>query len=112
MAGSDFLLDTNIMAAILNQEPGIEKRLAGATIYLPSIALGELYFCARKSAHVVENRERISRFVEGYPVLACDQSTADHYGQIKFNLRRKGRPIPDNDGWIAALAMHHDLTLG
>jgi tRNA(fMet)-specific endonuclease VapC len=26
-------------------------------------------------------------------------------------LRLKGRPIPENDVWIAAIALQHDLTL-
>jgi len=26
-------------------------------------------------------------------------------------LRKKGRPIPENDIWIAAIAFQHDLTL-
>lgn len=30
-------------------------------------------------------------------------------GQIK--LRLKGRPLPENDVWIAALAMQYALTL-
>ena len=37
--------------------------------------------------------------------------TASLYGTIKANLRKKGKPIPENDIWIAAIAMQHDLTL-
>jgi tRNA(fMet)-specific endonuclease VapC len=28
---------------------------------------------------------------------------------IKASLRRKGKPIPENDIWIAAIALQHDL---
>lgn len=111
MAGSNLLLDTNVMAAILNKEPGIEKRLMGTTIHLSCIALGELYFGAYKSTRVADNLQRIAQFVEGYSVLMCDQPTADRYGQIKVGLRQKGRPIPENDIWIAAMALQYDLTL-
>ena len=45
------------------------------------------------------------------PVLGCDAHTARHYGQIKDDLRRKGQPIPENDIWIAAIALRHGLTL-
>jgi tRNA(fMet)-specific endonuclease VapC len=34
-----------------------------------------------------------------------------NYGQIKAELESKGRPIPDNDMWIAAIARQHNLTL-
>jgi tRNA(fMet)-specific endonuclease VapC len=44
-------------------------------------------------------------------VLGCDTATARQYGRIKNALRARGRPIPDNDIWIAAIALQHDLTL-
>jgi tRNA(fMet)-specific endonuclease VapC len=36
---------------------------------------------------------------------------AVYYGQIRASLRKRGRPIPDNDIWIAATAQHHQLTV-
>lgn len=33
------------------------------------------------------------------------------YGEIKALLRQKGKPIPDNDIWMAASARQHLLTL-
>jgi hypothetical protein len=33
------------------------------------------------------------------------------YGEIKAELAQGGRPIPDNDLWIVALARQHDLPL-
>ncbi len=44
-------------------------------------------------------------------VFACDLGTAQWYGTIKDQLRWKGRPILDNDIWIAAIAMQHGLIL-
>ncbi|HID51436.1 MAG TPA: type II toxin-antitoxin system VapC family toxin [Anaerolineae bacterium] len=44
-------------------------------------------------------------------MLSCDIGTAHVYGKVKDNLRKKGRPIPENDVWIAALAIEHNLTL-
>jgi tRNA(fMet)-specific endonuclease VapC len=46
-----------------------------------------------------------------FPVLACDAETAQHYGRIRNVLLAKGRPIPENDIWIAASARQHGLTL-
>jgi tRNA(fMet)-specific endonuclease VapC len=54
---------------------------------------------------------RTEEFATANSVLACDLETARHYGRIKDGLRRKGRPLPENDIWIAALARQHDLTL-
>ncbi len=36
-----------------------------------------------------------------------DEETADTYAQVRAELRRAGRPIPENDVWIAALARQH-----
>ncbi|RLB16513.1 MAG: VapC toxin family PIN domain ribonuclease, partial [Deltaproteobacteria bacterium] len=33
------------------------------------------------------------------------------YAKIKNALREKGRPIPENDIWIAAIAVQYNLTL-
>ncbi len=44
-------------------------------------------------------------------VLLCDVETARYYGDIKNQLRLKGRPLPENDIWIAAVALQHNLTL-
>jgi len=43
--------------------------------------------------------------------LLYDLTTAQQYGESKNALRAKGRPIPENDLWIAALALQYDLTL-
>ena len=41
----------------------------------------------------------------------CDGETAKHYGVIKSQLKKKGRPIPENDIWIGAIAKQHSLIL-
>ncbi len=33
--------------------------------------------------------------------------TAKVYGKIKSQLKMKGKPIPENDIWIASLAQQH-----
>jgi tRNA(fMet)-specific endonuclease VapC len=80
-------------------------------VYLPVVVVGELIFGALKSTRVDKNIARIDEFVSANSVLSCDLDTAGHYGQIKCRLRGKGRPLPENDIWIAALALQHDLTL-
>ena len=68
-------------------------------------------FCARKSTRVQDNLARIDDFASTNVVLACDTETARRYGEIKERLRARGRPIPENDIWIAAIALQHALTL-
>jgi tRNA(fMet)-specific endonuclease VapC len=44
-------------------------------------------------------------------ILFPDRRTTEHYGRIKAELAQIGRPIPDNDLWIAAVARQHDSPL-
>jgi len=61
--------------------------------------------------HASANLERLDSFVFHGEVLSCGVETAQHYGVIKSNLRKKGRPIPENDIWIAATVQQYGLTL-
>ena len=107
-----FLLDTNIIIAIFAEEPAVLQRLAAAEeVFVPAIALGELYYGARKSGRSETNISRIDEFAAAAASLGCDAATAQHYGRIKNDLRTKGRPIPENDIWIAAVAAQHSLTV-
>jgi tRNA(fMet)-specific endonuclease VapC len=80
-------------------------------VFVPSIVLGELYFGARKSRWVKENLARIDEFALSTAVVGCDIDTAKEYGAIKDALWEKGKPIPENDVWIAAVARQHGLIL-
>jgi len=107
-----YLLDTNIVIAIFAGDTDVLKRLAQSNeVFLPAIALGELYYGARKSTHIDANIGRIDELAASSALLGCDVDTSRHYGRIKNDLRAKGRPIPENDIWIAAVAHQHGLTL-
>jgi tRNA(fMet)-specific endonuclease VapC len=107
-----YLLDTNIVIALFAQELSLQKRLAeDIEVFIPVIVLGELYYGAMKSARVEENLERIDDFAAINTVLVCNITTARNYAIIKEALREKGRPIPENDIWIASIAQQYLLTL-
>ncbi|MGR3303714.1 MAG: type II toxin-antitoxin system VapC family toxin [Candidatus Scalindua sp.] len=106
------LLDTNVIVALFARDQKIHELLANADeVFVPSIAIGELYYGAYKSSRVKENIDRINEFSISNTVLACNIETAQRYGKIKNSLREKGQPIPENDIWIAATAQQYDLTL-
>src|SRR6266496_543689 len=110
MAG-DVLLDTNIVIAFFANDGPVLSHIAQVNFLIPSIVLGELYAGARKSARPAENLARIDAMIPRSIVLSCDHTTAQLYGSIKQVLRAKGRPIPENDIWIAAVAQQYGLTL-
>ena len=40
-----------------------------------------------------------------------DEETAEFYARVYWDLKRKGKPVPTNDLWVAASAMRHGLAL-
>jgi tRNA(fMet)-specific endonuclease VapC len=110
MAGK--LLDTNAALAYLSRDEAFQNYIADEEdVFVPMIAIGELYYGAYKSAHVDVNLARIASFAAARKVLHCNLATAQQYGNAKHALRKRGRPIPDNDMWIAAIARQYDLVL-
>jgi tRNA(fMet)-specific endonuclease VapC len=107
-----FLLDTNIVIGILEEDSLIAHRLdPSMAIYLAAIVMGELFYGACNSGRVQQNLQRLAALAKTLPVLPCDLETAETYGRMKTELRKKGRPLPDNDIWIAAISQQKHLTL-
>ena len=116
MSGKSFLLDTNIIIGlfaedklILNQLSEAEKN--GVMVYLPVISIGELCYGAEQSKQKENNLKQIEHLARTTEVLECDESTAQWYGKIKLQLKLQGKPIPENDIWIAAISKQYNLTL-
>lgn len=74
-------------------------------IFVPAVVLGELYFGVLKSQRQEANLSRVEEFTTASNVLPVDAGVARHYGEPRNGLRRIGRPIPENDIWIAATAL-------
>ena len=73
--------------------------------------LGELYFGAQRAQRRQEQLAFIHDLLTYAVVLFADRDTTEIYGQVKAELARLGKPIPDNDLWIAAMARQYDLPL-
>ena len=107
-----YLLDTNIVIAMFADEAELQERRQNADkVFFPSPVVGELCYGARKSSRPIENLTRVNRLIQDFRVIPCNLETARWYGIIKDNLRRRGRLIPDNDIWIAAITMQRGLIL-
>lgn len=107
-----YLLDTSIVVAFPRGDLAVSERVAEAEeVFINTIVLGELYFGARLSARAKENVAQVDSFATAARVIVCDRGTADRYADLKLRLRAKGRPLPENDIWIAATAQQHDLIL-
>src|ERR1035437_4657069 len=107
-----FLLDTNIVIALLDGDDTVLSNLDRAPeVFIPAVALGELFFGAAKSGRPAENTARVERFATGRAIVSADLEVAREYGRLKHSLKQKGRPLPENDIWIAAAAKCHGMVL-
>ena len=112
MTGNKCLLDTSIIVHTFRNNIDITKQLLTfSEIFIPSIAVGELYYGAYRSGNVKKHLDQLHQFLKNYAVLNTNTSTADLYGSIKTALKNKGKPIPENDIWIAAIAVQFKLPL-
>ena len=111
MAGK-YLLDTNILIALFAADAAVQEKLGQAEeVLIPSVVFGELYFGAMKSGRVEANVQRVDDLLADSVVLDCTAETAKWYAVIKNALKLRGKPIPENDIWIAAFAMQHAIPL-
>jgi tRNA(fMet)-specific endonuclease VapC len=106
------LLDTNVVIAYRAGEATILDEVDDLDeTFVPAPAVGELVFGALKSGRIERNLAWLDGFLATVTVLSCDEVTARVYGQIRDRLRLLGKPIPENDIWIAAIARQHGLPL-
>ena len=105
-------LDTNIVIRLFKNDPLVTKRLTTlSTIYLPTPVIAELLFTARNSSRPKENHKIYNEFIDDCNVLNITRETASHYSAIRLELKKKGRPIPENDLWIVSICIEHNLPL-
>ena len=107
-----YFLDTNIVIGMFAEDKVIQEKIENTEkLFLASPVVGELYYGARKSNRSMENLTRVNRLTQRFPLYSCNLETAKWFGIIKDQLRQRGHLIPDNDIWIAAIALQHDLIL-
>lgn len=108
------LLDTNAYTDFMQGVADIVEIIALADrIYLSSTVLGELLSGFAVGKREAQNRLELTKFLRSprVAIASVTDTTADFYATIYANLRRKGRPIPTNDMWIAASTMEHGAIL-
>ncbi len=106
------ILDTNAVSAILSADPRITTILDVASKHhLPVIVLGEYRFGILGSRRQKPLQAGLKKLESQSIILSPDQKTAVWYASIRHELKELGRPIPEGDLWIAALARQHALDV-
>ncbi len=106
------ILDTNAVSALLSGDPALAQLLEPSERHhLPVIVIGEYRYGLLRSRHRQTLQAFLETLIRESLVLRVDEATTAHYAAVRNELREKGRPIPENDVWIAALALQHDQPL-
>ena len=109
-----YLLDTNIVIYVIKRRPvevlGVFNSNA-TRMAISVITLAELMHGAEKSSKPVKNLAVVEDFCSRLSVLPYTEKAAQHYGQIRTALEKKGEPIGVNDLHIAAHARSEGLIL-
>ncbi len=112
MTGNRVFADTNIFIDLMKGDTAISQKLNSfSEVFLSPIVLSELYFGAYRSANPTKHLAKIMIAFQKSKLLPMDAETAEIYVNIKLALFSSGNPIHENDIWIAASAIQHNLKL-
>jgi tRNA(fMet)-specific endonuclease VapC len=107
-------LDTNRLTDLFQGDAALADLLGTCEeVWIPLMALAEIKAGFTGGSQQSHNEIVLRLFMvkPTVQVLLPNQETAEQYARLFVQLKRAGTPIPDNDLWIAALALQHDLRL-
>jgi predicted nucleic acid-binding protein len=107
-------LDTNRLTDLFQGDAALAQWLGTCDeVWIPLIVLGELKAGFHGATQPGRNEALLQRFLAKTTVgvLLPSREPAEHYARLFVQLKRAGSPVPDNDLWIAALVLEHDLRL-
>jgi len=112
--GFDLLvLDTNYYSALAKNDPGVTSLIRNSEeIALPHTVIGELLGGFHYGNQFDKNYNDLKRVLAKPTcrVLMPSIETANIYGRLYADLKKRGKMIPANDIWIAALTIEYEAT--
>jgi len=107
-----YLLDTNIASYVIKGNiPAVRRRIVQvpmAQLAISAVTEGELRYGAARRPDAARLRTIVDEFLLRMTTLPWDSEAAQHYGQIRAALERKGQPMGNLDMMIGA----HAVALG
>ena len=105
-------VDTNAVIAYREGIPTVCTLIEGADLlFLPVVVLGELLYGALNSAKPQKNEQVTHKFSAQSVLIPIDDAIAIRYATLRLQLKKMGRPIPENDIWIAATCLELGVPL-
>jgi predicted nucleic acid-binding protein len=107
------VLDTDVTSRIIKAQLDgpLAVKLTGAAWCVTFVTVGELWQWAAVRSWGRRSRAELEQWLGRVVVLDSDEATSRAWGQISAEARRRGRPTPANDTWIAACCLARGLPL-
>ncbi len=108
------LIDTNAYTSFKkNETDAVSTFKTVEYIGVNIVVLGELLGGFKGGNKEATNKKELEEFLDSprVNVIQLDEETAEFYAKVYWDLKRKGKPVPTNDLWVAASAMRHGLAL-
>lgn len=109
------LIDTNAYSDLMRGDEAVAALLDSAeVVYLSAIVAGELLSGFKGGSRERENRAILDEFIRKGGktiVLPVSLDSSERFAQVMESLRKKGRPLPINDVWIAAQCLETGAIL-
>lgn len=110
-----YLLDTNICIYLIKRKPpSVLSRFQQHSAHelgISSVTVAELRYGAEKSGRPHQNHAALDAFLAPLLVADFDSLAANHYGEVRAELERRGTPIGPLDTMIAAHSLSLAVTL-
>jgi predicted nucleic acid-binding protein len=108
------VLDTNFYSALTKKDSEVRRLIRSAEVVaFPQIVIGELLGGFHYGSRFEKNLNELESMLAkpSCRILMPSIETAREYGRLYAQLKKRGKIIPTNDIWIAALTIEYEGTL-
>lgn len=107
------VLDTDVSSKIIKGglPPTLEAKLADANPVMTFVTYGELVTWTLVLKLGDRRKGEVGVWIDKTPFVPGNEIVADFYGRLAAGAKRRGRPRPKNDMWIAACCIARQLPL-
>ncbi len=111
----EFMLDTDICSYIIKERPASVaahfRKLKMDQVCISVVTYAELIYGVEHSSSKKINRQIVDEFIKHLNVIEWNKAAAEHYGNIRANLKKRGVIIGAMDMMIAAHARSKKAVL-
>ena len=107
-------LDTNRLTDLFRGDRALSEFLGRCDeVWIPFVVLAEMKAGFYGGTRATHNEALLANLLarETVAILLASRETTEQYARLFVQLKRAGTPVPDNDLWIAAMAIENDLAL-